>query len=165
MPDFVCSLITEQGVKQTIPPGDTYTLVRFPFGVESADQHDMHPEVQPDTSQTVTYSSPRSGLIWPKHSAWAQVYALMYWDPGDYTEVRDRIVRDPLGLNSAPDSTCTEDHPATPGGQYRAKSWAIFVHPGIPLGLMVRHNASGPVKLAFAEFKLAYHRDPTPVLP
>jgi hypothetical protein len=122
LPDFVCSLITEQGVTQTIPPGVAYTLVRFPFVGESYDPHDMHPVLQPDTGQAVTYANPRSGLIWPKHDAWATLNALLYWDDGPYTEVRDRFVRDPLGLFEVPDSTCTEDHPATPGGQYRAKT-------------------------------------------
>ncbi|GIH76128.1 hypothetical protein [Planobispora longispora] len=165
MPDFVCSLITQQGIKQTIPPSDGYTLVRFPFDVESSDDHGMHPEVQPDTGETVTYISPRSGLIWPCHTAWGQLYALMYWDAGPYTEVRSRFVRDPLGLTQEPDSTCTEDHPDTVGGQYRAKSWGMWVRVGQPLGLMVRHNADVPVRLAFAEFKVAYHLDPAPVPP
>lgn len=161
MPDFVCSLLAES--PQTIPPGDTYTLVRFPFGIESYDIHDMHPAIQPDTGQMVNSSSPRAGLIWPAHLVWAQVYALIYWEDGPYTEVRDRFVRDPLGLFGTPDSTCTEDHPATPGGQFRAKSWGMFVKPSVPLGLMVRHNASSPVRLTLAEFKIAYRRDPEPL--
>jgi hypothetical protein len=163
VPDFVCSLITEQDVKQIIPPGPNYTLVRFPFIGESYDAHKMHPEIQPDTAQAVTYSNPRSGLIWPKHDAWATLNALLYWDDGPYTELRDRFVRDPLNLSTGLDSTCTEDHPATPGGQYRAKTWNIWVHPGTPIGIMVRHNADVPVRLAFAEFKLSYHRDPEPL--
>lgn len=159
MPDFVCSLITEQDVAQVIPPGPNYHLVRFPFTGESYDAHQMHSTTQPDTGQTVSYSNPRAGLIWPQHTAWAHLHALLYWDDGPYTEVRSRFVRDPLNLSTGLDSTCTEDHAATPGGQYIAKNWAIFVHPGTPIGVMVRHNADVPVRLAFAEFKLSYRRD------
>jgi hypothetical protein len=162
LPDIVCSLINKDG--QNIPPGDSYTLLRFPFvqDGESYDAHDMHPAVQPDTGQMVGFSSQRAGLIWPVHDAWAHLHALLYWDAGSYTEVRSRFVRDPLAIFGDPDSTCTEDHPATPGQQFRPKNWAMFVHPMIPLGLMVRHNASGPVKLLLAEFKVSYHRDPEP---
>lgn len=160
MPDVVCSLINNQA--QSIPAGPNYVVVRFPFDSdgESSDVADMHPQVQPDTGQATTYNSSRSGLIWPAHTAWAQLHALMYWDEGSYTEIRDRFVRDPLGLSSGVDSTCTEDHAVTPGGQYIAKSWAIRVYPGTPVGLMVRHNGSSPARLAFAEFKLSYHLDP-----
>ena len=158
MPDVVCSLKVDQ--PQAIPPGSAYTLLRFPYGSagESYDPCDMHPAIQPD-GVTSTYPDPRSGLIWPAHDAWASLYALIYWEPGNYTEVRDRFVRDPLGLFEAPDSTCTEDHPATPGGQYVAKSWGMFVHPGVPVGLMVRHDSASPVKVTLAEFKVAYRLD------
>jgi hypothetical protein len=81
----------------------------------------------------------------------------MYWDAGGYSELRDRFVRDPLDLTTGYDSTCTEDHPPTPGGQYRAKTWGMFVHPGTPIGLLVKHDASKAVNLTFAEFKLAIH--------
>lgn len=162
MPDFVCSLKADQ--PQTIPAGSAYTLVRFPFGAaESYDPLDMHPVAQPD-GVIASYADPRSGLIWPAHDAWAQIYALIYWEAGGYSEVRDRFVRDPLGLFGAPDSTCTEDHPATPGGQYRSKSWGMFVRVGVPIGLMVRHDAPSPVKVTLAELKVAYRLDP-PVLP
>ena len=155
MADHVCSLKVDN--PQTIPAGPDYTLLRFPYGGtgESFDSDGMHNAAQPD-GVTSAYPDPRSGLIWPAHDAWANLYALVQWDDGNYTEVRDRFTRDPLGLASAPDPTCTEDHPPTPGGQYLAKSWAIFVHPGVPIGLMVRHNASAPVKVLLAEFKLAY---------
>ncbi|MDH2425791.1 hypothetical protein [Sphaerisporangium sp. TRM90804] len=165
MPDVVCSLTVPD--PQTIPPGGSaYVVVRFPFGVaESYDPFDMHPPVQPDGS-TVSFADPRSGLIWPAHHAWGRLDAMLHWDDGDYTEVRDRFVRDPLGMFGPPDSTCTQDHPATGGGQYLAKSWALFVHPGVPLGLAVRHNCSRPLRLTFAEFKLSYRLDdPGPVTP
>jgi hypothetical protein len=152
--DYVCSLKADA---QTIPrTGDDYYVVRFPYGTESYDAHGMHQPAQPDGAVSA-YPDSRSGLIWPKHDAWAQVYALLYWDPGDYTELRDRFVRDPLNLTTGYDSTCTEDRALSPGGQYIAKSWGMFVHAETPLALMVKHNASGPVRLALAEFKLAYY--------
>jgi hypothetical protein len=159
VPDIVCSLKTE--IPQSIPPSSSaYTLLRFPFGAaESWDPCDMHPVIQPDGIVS-TYPDARSGLIWPAHDAWAQIYGLVYWEEGDYTEVRSRVVRDPLGLAGPPDSTCTEDNPTTPGGQYRPKAWGMFVHVGVPLGVMVRHNAPTAVRVTLAEFKVAYHLDP-----
>lgn len=160
MPTYVCSLKMDQ--PQSIPAGSGYTIVRFPFD-ESYDPHDMHPQVQPDTGQAVDYASPRAGLIWPAHDAWARLDALLYWEAGDYDEVRDRFVRDPLDLSTGYDSTCTEDRQATVGGQFNAKSWPMFVHPGTPLAVLVRHNAPVAVRLMLAELKLSYHLDP--VLP
>ncbi len=160
MPDFVCSLTAPD--PQLIPVGGAaYTVVRFPFGspAESFDPLDMHPAAQPDGVIT-SYIDPRAGLIWPTHDAWARLDAMLQWDAGDYTELRDQFVRDPLSFTPAgPDTTCTQDRPPTPGGQYVAKSWPLFVHPGTPLAVAVRHNASRPVKLLFAEFKLSYRRD------
>lgn len=155
MVDHVCSLKVES--PQTIPVSSGYTLLRFPYGStgESSDADGMHNPAQPD-GVTSAYPDPRSGLIWPAHDAWADLYAMVQWEEDSYTEVRDQFTRDPLGLAGTPDSTCTEDHPPTPGGQYIAKSWAIFVHPGTPIGLMVRHNAPTSVKVTLAEFKLAY---------
>ena len=154
----VCSLKT--GGPQRIPP-DEYTILRFPFNAESHDPDDLHPALQPDTGQTVTSADDRAGLIWPKHTAWATLNALIYWEAGGYTEVRDRFVRNPLNLPGAPpyDSTCTEDHPKTPGGQYLAKTWNLFVHPLTPLGLLLQHDAPGPVAVTLAEFKLSYWVD------
>ncbi len=164
MPDIVCSLTAPQ--PQTIPPGGSYVLVRFPFdGAESFDPADMHPVVQPDGT-TATYDSPRSALIWPAHTAWGRLDAMLHWEESDYTEVRDQFVRDPLRLTTyGPDSTCTQDRAVTPGGQYLTKTWGLFVHPAIPLAVAVRHNAPRPVKLTFAEFKLSYRIDPAPVIP
>lgn len=151
-----CSLKFADDQDQMIAPGD-YQIVRFPFGSqESSDVFDLHPVIQPDTGEPVTLSSPRAGLIWPAHSRWARLWALMYWSDGPYTEVRSRYVRDPLGLSSGYDSTCTEDDGKNGGGQYRAKSWEIKTYPGTPIALMVRHNANVPVKLDFAEFKMIY---------
>lgn len=154
--EVACSLKFDSDQYQMIQPGD-YQIVRFPFSpIESSDTLDLHPVVQPDTGQSVTLSSTRSGLIWPAHSRWARLWGLLYWADGGYTEVRDRFVRDPLNLSSGYDSTCTEDHAATPGGQYVAKSWEAKVYPGTPWALMVKHNATSPVKLDFAEFKMIY---------
>lgn len=156
MPDFVCSLKVDQ--PQPIPPGGSYTLVRFPYGTaENHDPEDMHPIVQPDGVASA-YPDPRSGLVWPAHDAWARLDAMLQWKEGDYTEIRDQFTRDPLNLSTGPDTTCTQDRPPTPGGQYIAKNWAIFVHPGTPIALAVRHNSASPVQLLLAEFKLSYHR-------
>ncbi|MFF0139656.1 hypothetical protein ACFYRN_24785 [Streptomyces sp. NPDC005227] len=153
----ICSLIVSE--PQSIPADGQYHVVRFPFGSgESSDDLDMHQMAQPD-GYTITdwHHDDRSGLIWPSVEGWGSLNALMYWDDGSYSEIRSRFVRDPLNLATGFDSTCTEDAPATPGGQYRAKHWEIFVHPGTPLALMVKHDAGRAVNLAFAEFKLAIH--------
>lgn len=151
----VCSLITTE--PQLIPAGPDYRIVRFPFGgAESYDEHGMHDVDQPD-GETTTGEHDRAGLIWPSASGWADLYAMLFWARGDYTEVRDRFVRDPLDLSTGYDSTCTEDHRDTPGGQYLAKTWGIFVKVGTPLAVMVRHNSRSALSLDFAEFKLAIH--------
>ena len=147
----VCSLIT--GGSQTIPVSGDYTAIRFPFNAESYDPDGLHNPLQPDTGQTVTVSDPRASLIWPQHTAWATLNALIYWDSGSYTEIRDRFVRDPLNLTTGYDSTCTEDHAATIGGQYIAKNWNVWVHPLTPIGLLVRHNSSSPQTVSLAELK------------
>ncbi len=160
MPDVVCSLTASE--PQTIPPGGAvYTVVRFPYGaIESWDPEDMHPVIQPDGTPT-SFADVRSGLIWPAHTAYARLDAMLQWEEGAYTELRDQFVRDPFGQTpDGPDTTCTQDRPPTPGGQYIAKSWSLFVHPGTPLAVAVRHNASRPVRLLFAEFKLSYRLDP-----
>lgn len=150
----VCSLICPE--PQTIPADGEYHLLRFPFGGgESYDAWGMHQMQQPDDYQITDWrTDDRSGLIWPSKHGWGTVYGLIYWEAGGYTEVRSRIVRDPLGIVGGYDSTCTEDDAATPGGQFRAKKWGLFVKPTTPLGLMVRHNASTPRAVTLAEFKL-----------
>jgi hypothetical protein len=151
---LICSLKTD--VSQTIPADGEYHLVRFPYGAgESYDPYNMHPELQPDDYEVTDWATDdRSGLVWPVVPGWGTLYALAYWDTGLYTEVRSRFVRDPLDLSTGYDSTCTEDDAATPGGQYRAKSWGMFVQVGTPLGFMVRHNGATPAALTLAEFKL-----------
>ncbi|WP_236700312.1 hypothetical protein [Allosalinactinospora lopnorensis] len=84
---------------------------------------------------------------------------MIHWEEGDYTEVRDQYARDPLDLADGIDTTCTEDHAANPGGQFLAKNHEIFVSPGTPLGLRVRHNGEGEARVVHAQFKLAIQSD------
>lgn len=138
----VCSLIAK--TSQVIQP-NRYTLLEFPFGkLESMDRENMHP------------ASKHRGLIYPAHSAWGYLHAMIFWERGA-SEYRDRFVRDPLSKRA--DSTNSEHRPASHGNQCFAKSWAMFVHPDVPLGLMVAHNASKPLKVTLAEFKLSYRTD------
>lgn len=160
MPMRVCSLKYEAAKdgQQLIKPGD-YRLIRFPFAAsdESYDADGMHDTKQPD-GVTATFADERSGLIWPTADGWADLYAMIYLEAADYTEYRDRFVRDPLGLTpKGPDSTCTRDRAITPGGQYVTKHWGIFVHPGTPIGLLAEVNSSTSVALTLAEFKMAIH--------
>lgn len=157
MPVQVCSLKVD--TSQLIPADGKYHIVRFPFGVaESYDEHCMHQMAQPDGYRISDWRrDDRSGLIWPAVDGWGSLTAMVYWEAGDYTETRDRFVRDPLGLSTGPDSTATEDHRPTPGGQYLHKSHEMFVHPNVPLALMVRHNAPRAVAVTLAELKLAIH--------
>lgn len=157
MMTLVVSSLISAGT-QSIQPNQ-YTLLRFPFDNESADAFDLHPRVQPDTGQSITVSDPRAGLIWPAHTAWATLNALAYFEEDNYTEIRTRFTRDPLNLTTGEDSTCTQDHAPTPGGQYISKSWNIFVHPMTSIGFLVKHNASTSVAVTLAEFKLSYWVD------
>ena len=153
----ICSLICPES--QTIPADGKYHLLRFPFGGgESYDAWGMHQMQQPD-GYTITdwRTDPRSGLIWPAADGWGSLTGVIYWASGNYTEVRDRFVRDPLNLTTGYNSTATEDEEPTPGGQYLHKSHEMFVHPNVPIGLLVKHNASGPVDVTHAQFKLAIH--------
>ena len=81
--------------------------------------------------------------------------ANVHWEPGDYSELRDRFVRDPLGV--APDSTATDHRPPSPGMQCFTKQHQMFVHPGVPLAFLVSHNDSVARKITHAQFKLAIH--------
>jgi hypothetical protein len=153
MPVWVCSLIRKE--PQVIPPGDAYHVVRFRFGMaESSDPHGMHQVEQPD-GVTTSFENDRAGLIWPAVDGWGELKALMYWAPGQYSEIRSRFVRDPLNIAGGADSTCTEDRRATPGAQFVAKAWGIFVQPRTPIALMVRHNGASRAVLTHAQFKLA----------
>jgi len=144
----VCSLkfdADRDGGPQSVPGGDDYYLVRFPFGsAESYDPENMHA------------SGADSRLITPGARAWGRLYAMVQWETASgaaTNEFRDQFARDPLG---ALDTTCTEHHAGTPGMQCFAKTWGIFVEPGTPLGLRVAHGASHALDLVLAEFKLEY---------
>ncbi|MDT0381946.1 hypothetical protein RM572_24595 [Streptomyces sp. DSM 42041] len=152
---LVCSLYVH-GNGQMIEPGG-YRLVRFPYGSrESYDRHGMHQTRQPDGDGS-TYPDERSGLIWPAADGWGDLVANIHWEAGDYTELRDRFVRDPLGLAGGEDSTGTDHRRPSPGMQCFTKTHAIFVHPDTPLGLKVAHNDDRPRRLLHAQFKLAIH--------
>lgn len=154
----VVSLIATE--PQEIPPS-AYTIVRFPYVGESSDAWGMHAAEQPD-GVVSAFPDERSGLIWPAVAGWGSLTAMVYWANGDYSEVRDRFVRAPLNVAGEYDSTATEDHAPTQGGQYRHKCHELFVRPGTPLGFLVRHNASVPVSITHAQFKLAIHPVVTP---
>lgn len=154
---LVCSLYVNEGDNgQLIQPGG-YQLVRFPYGAgESYDAHGMHQAEQPDGVRSA-YPDGRSGLIWPAADGWGDLIANIHWDGGAYTQLRDRFVRDPLGLAGGADSTGTDHRPPSPGMQCFTKVHAIFVHPDTPLGLKVSHNDHSPRRLLHAQFKLAIH--------
>ncbi|MFD5654744.1 hypothetical protein [Streptomyces sp. NPDC127039] len=152
----VCSLKVD--TPQLIPSGPTYRVVRFPFGAaESTDRFEMHQVEQPDGYVVSDWSTDdRSGLIWPSKAGWGVLHAMIQWEAGDYTELRDQYVRDPLGLTPNPaDTTATEHRPPSPGGNYFVKVHGIFVDPQVPVALRVTHNASTARLLTLAEFKLA----------
>lgn len=152
----ICSLIVTE--PQVIPPGG-YRVVRFPFGTaESYDALGMHQVVQPDGYTIRDWRTDnRAGLIWPSADGWGSLTAMIHWEAGGYSELRDRFVRDPLGLSTGADSTATDHRPRSPGVQCFTKHHEIFVHPGTPLALMVSHNNSASTRLVLAEFKLAIH--------
>lgn len=156
---YVCSLINN--APQVIPADGDYHLLRFPFGdEESYDAHAMHQVAQPDGHRVDDWpTDDRSGLIWPKLDGWATVTAMIYWKDGAYTQLRDRLVRDPMGLFDAPDSTCTEDRALTVGAQAFHKTHELFVHPGVPLGVEVKVSGPRPETVYHAQFKLAVESD------
>ncbi|GAB3482224.1 hypothetical protein [Nocardiopsis coralliicola] len=153
----ICSLIVD--ANQSVPADGEYHTLRFPYGdAESSDLWNMHAAAQPDGAESA-YPDERSALIWPSAEGWGTVTAMIHWSDGSYREVRSQLVRDPLGLAGGPDTTCTEDHAATPGGQYTAKHHALFVHPDVPLALQVRHDGSSAATVEHAQFKLAIETD------
>ncbi|MFU0240467.1 hypothetical protein ACKI1J_32600 [Streptomyces scabiei] len=160
----VCSL--KRDTRQVIPPGP-YTILRFPFGAaESYDRWTMHQAAQPD-GYTVTEwdTDPRSGLIWPARGGWGELHAMIQWESGDYEELRDQFVRDPLGLRPRTtvdttepvDTTATEHRPPSRGMQCWNKGHGMFVQPDTPLAVRVAHDASTPRAVVLAEFKLVIH--------
>jgi hypothetical protein len=159
---YVCSLKVER--PQTVPAGGSYHLIRFPYvgTEESYDPHNMHHPSQPD-GVTSAWPDARSGLIWPAASGWGWLTGMVFWEAGSSGEYRARFARDPLNLTTGADTTATTDEAPTPGGQYRHYCHEMFVHPGTPIGLMVRHAASGGLDVTLAEFKLAISTDLAPL--
>lgn len=155
MPVYVCSLILTE--PQTVPADGEYHIVPFPFGAaESYDAHGMHQAAQPDGAES-TFPDRRSGLIWPAVEGWGAFCSMIQWESGGYTELRDRYVRDPLGLAGAPDSTATDHRPPSPGMQCFTKHHEIFVHPGTPVAMLVSHDDTVARRITHAQFKLAIH--------
>jgi hypothetical protein len=156
---LVCSL--KRDTPQVVPPG-AYTILRFPFGAaESYDRWRMHQVAQPD-GYTITDwdNDPRSGLIWPARSGWGELHAMIQWESGDYEELRDQYIRDPLSLGSPTpaDTTATEHRPPSIGMQCWVKgSHGIFVRPDTPLAVRAAHDGSTPRAVVLAEFKLVIH--------
>lgn len=146
------------GADQTIPNDGSYHIVKFPFTGESYDVWGMHQPEQPVGNPVTNWETDeRSGLIWPSKAGWGSLTAMVYWEPGAAGEVRDRFVRDPLNLTTGYDSTATEDHADTPGGEYIHKCHELFVDPNVPLGFLVKCSSSSPRKITHAQFKLAIH--------
>lgn len=141
----VCSLILNE--PQIISPGG-YFIVRFPYAGESYDAWGMHEPVGGDWE-----TDDRSGLIYPAMDGWGTLTANIHWEPGGYSELRDRFVRDPLG--ELPDSTATDHRPPSPGMQCFTKHHELFVHPEVPLAFLASHNDSVPRKITHAQFKLS----------
>ncbi len=152
---YVCSLSATPD--QLIPPGGGYTLLKFPFEENQYDVHCMHQPQQPDGIMAASGDA-RSGLIWPCVAGWGTLIAHFQWEAGGYDEIRDQFVRDPLGFTSNPMDVTAVDHRApTPGMQFFTKTHGIFVKPGVPLGVMVRHSDKVPRKVTYAQFKLVIH--------
>lgn len=155
---YVCSLILDE--PQSIPADGGYHVVRFPVDatVESYDAHGMHEALQPDGYTVTNWATDdRSGLVWPACEGWGVLTANIHWESGGYTELRDRFVRDPLGLSTGYDSTATDHRSPSPGMQCFTKQHQMFVHPGTPIALLVGHNDSSPRRIVHAQFKLAIH--------
>ncbi|WP_326686906.1 hypothetical protein OIE63_06950 [Streptomyces sp. NBC_01795] len=154
---YVCSLITT--APQTIPGNGGYHVVHFPFGGgESYDMHGMHQVQQPDGATVGDWKrDDRSGLIWPHVDGWGSLTAVVQWEDGSYSELRDRFVRDPLGLSTGADSTATDHHAPSPGMQCFTKHHEIFVHPSTPIAFLVGHGGSTSRRITHAQFKLAIH--------
>lgn len=154
----VCSL--KRDTPQSVPANSPYQVIRFPFGAsESSDRYAMHQINQPD-GYVITdwHSDDRSGLIWPSKAGWGDLYAMIQWEAGEYTELRDQFVRDPLGLTPRPnDTTATEHRRPSPGLQCWVKHWGIFVDPGTPLAVRATHDDGVARNITLAEFKLVIH--------
>ncbi|WP_432021409.1 hypothetical protein [Streptomyces sp. 1222.5] len=155
---YVCSL--KRTTPQPVPADGAYHVVRFPFGAaEPSDSWNMHQATQTDGAQVAAWATDdRAGLIWPAREGWGQLYGMVQWESGGYTELRDQFVRDPLGYTDDPVNTTATDHrPPSPGMQCFTKGHGIWVYPGTPIALRVAHNDREARDLVCAEFKLAIH--------
>jgi hypothetical protein len=137
---------------QTFPAGE-WKIVRFPYGGEFSDEHGMHDRRQPDSYVVQDWlADPRSGLLWPTADGIACVELNIHWAAGDWTNVRDGFVRDPLGVA---DTTATGHWPnlKLSGVQcVRAMHW-LKVDRRTPIA--VRAMSSGTDgKMAMAQFKM-----------
>lgn len=151
---FVCSLSASPD--QVIPP-NRYTLLRFPFETDQWDVWGMHQAEQPD-GVTALSGQDRSGLIWPHVHGWGSLTGHVQMEAGDYSEVRTQFIRDPLGLGDDPKNATGVAHwPPSPGMQFLPPHHEFAVYPGVPVGLMVRHNDTVPRRVTYAQFKLAIH--------
>lgn len=147
-------------ILQSIPADGGYHVVRFPYSSEPYDPWGMHQQLQPDGYEVRDWQrEDRSGLIWPTCDGWGVLTANLHWESGGYSELRDRFVRDPLDLATGYDSTATDHRPPSPGMQCFTKQHQMFVHPGVPLAVLVAHNDSQARRLVLAEFKLAIHQN------
>jgi hypothetical protein len=164
----VCSLKWEaanSAAQKITYDKDGYHLVRFPYekGKESYAPWKMHDPAHGGTAAS-KFPDTRSGLIWPSHSGWAVLSAMVFWAADTRAvEYRARFVRDPLGSSTGYGSTATNDSMITRGGQYRTYLWQMFVSQGTPLGLKISARGLKDAKIAtpitLAEFKLAIHTD------
>ena len=155
---YVCSLGFKPpaGQEQVIPPGGGYTLLRLPFGTqENADPWDMHSRAR--DGRAIAYADPDSGLIHPAVAGWGTLELNIIWLDGDYTELRDVFVRDPLG--AAPDPTAYAHRARTPGENCFDKVHGLLVRPGVPLGVQVAHDGPSAAKVRMIQFKLAIQDD------
>ncbi|MGV2914532.1 hypothetical protein [Streptomyces alfalfae] len=153
-PEFATKVVSlKVDSPQTIPADGAYHIVRFPYTGESYDPYNMHDAVQPDGYQVVDWATDdRSGLIWPGFNGWGLLTALIQWESGDYTELRDQFVRSPF---TSPDTTATDHRAPSPGANYFTKHHEIFVAPSTPIALRVAHNDATARQLTLAEFKIA----------
>lgn len=147
-------------IPQSIPADGGYHIVRFPYSSEPYDPWGMHQQLDPLGYEVQDWQrEDQSGLIWPTCDGWGVLTANLHWESGGYSELRDRFVRDPLDLATGYDSTATDHRPPSPGMQCFTKQHQMFVHPGVPIAVLVAHNDSQARRLVLAEFKLAIHQN------
>lgn len=153
---YVCSLGFKPpaGQEQVLPSGG-YHLLRLPFGAqENIDPWDMHSRTQ--GGKVITFADPESGLIYPAVAGWGTLELNIIWMDGDYTELRDVFVRDPLGT---PDQTAYAHRARTAGEQCFDKVHMLSVRPGVPLGVMAGHDGATAARVRMIQFKLEINDD------